>query len=95
MGKGGGRAVFFSGSNGPTLACGCSWWVDSVCDLEGRDRIVEQCWRWVFAAALAMTSTVALMMLMLMLYEVVAVKFTFPRLSTFHPPMAAAIARGG
>jgi hypothetical protein len=49
----------------------------------------------VFAAALAMTSTVALMMLMLMLYEVVAVKFTFPRLSTFHPPMAAAIARGG
>jgi hypothetical protein len=63
-----------------------------LCDLEGRDRIVEQ---WVFAAALAMTSTVALMMLVL--YEVVAVKFTFPVFppSTFHPPMAAVIARGG
>jgi hypothetical protein len=92
---GGGGLSFFQGPMAPLLRVGAVGWVVSVCDLEGRDRIVEQCWRWVFAAALAMTSTVALMMLMLMLYEVVAVKFTFPRLSTFHPPMAAAIARGG
>ncbi len=61
MGEGGGSAVYFSGSNGPTIACGglgslrwVDWvdWVDSVCDLEGRDRIVEQCWWWVFCSSL-------------------------------------------